>query len=158
MWVSVIALAAALAGLSAGAFTTPPHGVEPLKGNAATTLPTPSGGSQNEITRQPTEAQGEPGQPTINCPVAQDVTSRLTTTVSGDRSMGITSTLHVAMSGVAPPHPPLDIPADLQTTTSSPSRTPSSNPMAQRCSRTVSSRPTLKSQRFTGRTDDWRPI
>jgi hypothetical protein len=115
MWVSVIAVAGALAGLTAGAFGARSQGIEPVKGGAATNLPTPGGGSETEITRQPTEAQGVPGQPPIACPVAQDVTSRFTTTVSGDRSMGITSTLHVAMTGVVPPHPPLDVPADVLT-------------------------------------------
>ena len=50
--------------------------------------------------------EGEP-PPNDKCPSYRDVTAKLTTTVSADTSLVLASDLHVELSGVTPPNPPL---------------------------------------------------
>lgn len=125
MWVIVIAIAGVLLGFGAGLLSTPtddPSSKAPIDQNGSQPSVfsvTPGGAplanvspesSDSDISEMGASDQDGPGL----CPIADSVTSTLTTTVSAGRWLVIATSLHITATGVDPPHPSLDLSEWLQ--------------------------------------------
>jgi hypothetical protein len=119
MWVLVVALASAGAGVVAGGGLHVNANVanQPIRAEVGMQTPGGAPGADVGLEKAHREAfahpPGDPGQD-YDCPQADRVTSKLTTTVSANGSLVIASTLHLTATGVTPPHPPINLNIALQ--------------------------------------------
>ena len=120
MWVIVIALVSAFAGMMMGQWHKPSQGEShPLESTADQQLSELVGAKRRAALEAPTSASrrhmessslrsgGDPGSHV--CPTADSIIARLVVTLSADRSFVIASNMHVSATGVTPAHPPLDL-------------------------------------------------
>ncbi len=121
MWVVVIALLSAFAGMAMGQMPAPSeddsHTPKSSAGSPSQSLPgaeTPGGAPGSDVSMEQAHKEvfghvkGNPGG-LRSCPWADNVVANLVVTLNADPSFVIESGMHITATGVTPPNPPLDL-------------------------------------------------
>ena len=117
MWVAALAVISAFVGIGRGAWHPDAQADSNLaKGSA---VMTPGGDPAADVSDEMASRQmfapvKEEPQMNPYCPVSDNITSKLTTTVSAAESFVFASSLHVTLTGVLPPHPSLNLKEGLE--------------------------------------------